>query len=287
MTHRAFSNPFPNNIADTMTSIKRPAPFVLVSTDHGSMIVNRNDYRMVGENQAYGVGFQLLNNSNFDPVEVGVALSILKARREFFGDGVVAIDAGANLGVHTLEWAKTMHGWGRVTAIEAQERVFYALAGNIALNNCLNASAIHAALGAEHGTLDIPVPDYLKPGSFGSLELKKRERTEFIGQTIDYSPENCFNVRLVPLDALETGRVDFIKIDVEGMELEVLDGARQIIERCRPAMMIEAIKTDQTALFELLTNYGYRVYKHHLNFIAIHSTDRSDSFLKVSNNTPS
>ena len=270
-----------------MPSIKRPAPFVLVSTDHGSMIVNRNDYRMVGENQAYGVGFQLLNNSNFDPDEVGVALNILKARRELFGDGVVALDAGANLGVHTLEWARAMTGWGRVTAIEAQERVFYALAGNLALNNCLNASAIHAALGAEHGTLDIPVPNYLVPGSFGSLELKQRERTEFIGQNIDYSPENCFNVRLIPLDALEKGRVDFIKIDVEGMELEVLEGARQIIERCHPAMMIEAIKTDQSALFELLSGYGYRVYKHHLNFIAIHSTDRSDTYLKVAPNNAS
>lgn len=264
-----------------MPPIKRPAPFILVSTDHGSMIVNRNDYRLVGENQAYGVGFQLLNNSNFDPDEVGVALKILHARRELFGDGVVAIDAGANLGVHTIEWARAMTGWGRVKAVEAQERIFYALAGNVAINNCLNASAIHAALGAEESTLDIPVPNYLKPGSFGSLELKRRERTEFIGQDIDYSPENCLTVRLLPLDILEQGRVDFIKIDVEGMELEVLEGARQIIERCRPAMMIEAIKTDQGALFDLLTGYGYRVFKHHLNFIAIHADDHSDSYLKV------
>jgi FkbM family methyltransferase len=51
----------------------------------------------------------------------------------------VAIDCGANIGTHTIEWAKKMTGWGAVIGIEAQERIFYALAGNIAINNCFNA----------------------------------------------------------------------------------------------------------------------------------------------------
>lgn len=103
-------------------------------------------------------------------------LLVLDLRRQCYGDGVVAIDCGANCGVHTVEWAKHMTGWGVVVAIEAQERLYYALAGNIAVNNCFNARAIHAAASNTCGTMKMPVPNYLNPGSFGSLELKKRAR---------------------------------------------------------------------------------------------------------------
>jgi hypothetical protein len=68
-----------------------------------------------------GVGFQMLEGSSFDPAEVDVALSLLDLRRRYFGDGVIALDCGANIGVHTIEWAKRMNGWGEVIAIEAQE----------------------------------------------------------------------------------------------------------------------------------------------------------------------
>jgi hypothetical protein len=58
-----------------------------------------------------------------------------------------------------------MRGWGMVLAVEAQERVFYALAGNIALQNCFNARALWAALGDAPGELSIPEPDYTKQAS--------------------------------------------------------------------------------------------------------------------------
>ena len=100
-------------------------------------------------------------------------MQLLKTRRQNFGDGVFAIDCGANIGVHTIEWAQLMYGWGEVISFEAQERIFYALAGNITLNNCFNARAIWAAVGAESGFINVPMPDYFVPSSFGSLEIKK------------------------------------------------------------------------------------------------------------------
>ena len=87
-------------------------------------------------------------------------LMVLDLRRKHYGDGVVAVDCGANLGVHTVEWAKHMTGWGVVLAIEAQERIYYALAGNIAINNCFNARAIHAAVSNRPGTMKMPKPNY-------------------------------------------------------------------------------------------------------------------------------
>ena len=172
-----------------MNNARQKIGFVLAATSHGPLIVNRLDYHIVDKekNTGYGVGFQILEQSAFDPGEINLSVSLLDLRRKYFGDGVMVIDCGANIGVHTVEWARHMTGWGSVLAIEAQQRIFYTLAGNIALNNCFNATAVHAAVAAEGSSISIPQPDYLKPASFGSLELRQRPNTEFIGQAIDYS----------------------------------------------------------------------------------------------------
>jgi len=262
-----------------MTIIRRPAPFVLVSTGHGTLIANHNDVRMTGAETGFGVGYQLFTTSHFDPEEVDTALKLLKMRRDMFGDGVVAVDCGANIGVHTIEWAKFMYGWGRVVAIEAQERIFYALAGNIAINNCFNANAINAAIGGEVGQLSIPVPDYTKPSSFGSLELKKRDKTEFIGQEISYDEAHCKKVPLITIDALEFSRIDFLKIDIEGMELETLRGAERSIIAFKPHMLIEWIKSDKPELMRVLASYGYKVYEAGINLLAIHESDGANAYI--------
>src|SRR3954463_2817654 len=170
-----------------MRNVGRKLAFVLAASNHGTMIVNRFDYRMVGADSGIGVGHQVLEAAAYDPVEIELALQLIETRHRFHGDGVIAIDCGANIGVHTIEWASAMTGWGSVIAIEAQERIYYALAGNIAINNCFNALAVHAAVSSEAGTLQIPNPDYFTPSSFGSLELQPRPSNEFIGQPIDYA----------------------------------------------------------------------------------------------------
>ena len=256
-----------------MNAVSRPVAFVLASTDHGTMITNRNDYRMVDERAGYGVGYQLLNASGFDVEEVGFVKALLRLRRRHFGDGVVAIDCGANIGVHTVEWARMMHGWGEVVAFEAQEKVFYALAGNIALNNCFNARAFWAAVGAAPGAMTVPVPDYHRPASYGSLELRQGARTEFIGQAIDYGVGTRTSV--VSLDSLGIGRVDLVKIDVEGMEPEVLAGSEETLRRCRPQLIVETIKTDGAAVARLLEERGYRTWPMGINLLAVHAEDPS------------
>lgn len=237
------------------------------------MIVNRNDYRMIDANRGYGVGYQILNKSCFDPDEIRFAVALLDCRHKFYGDGVVAIDGGANIGVHTIEWSRHMHGWGEVTAFEAQETVFYALAGNIALNNCLNARARHAALGASIGNLDIPKPNYLVPASFGSLELRAGANNEFIGQNISYEAKDCTRVSLVSIDSLAMARLDLLKIDVEGMELDVLQGADGTLAKLKPALIVEAIKADRAQIGAVLARLNYRTFPMGLNLLGIHADD--------------
>ena len=249
---------------------KRPIAFVLASTNHGSMLVNRYDYHAVN-NSAYGVGFQLFLNSAFDPEEIDVAIKLLETRKLNYGEGVVAIDCGANIGAHTIEWAKYMHSWGSVIAFEAQERVFYALAGNITMNNCFNARAIWAAIGASSGEIGVPIPDYFSAASFGSLEIRKTDSTEFIGQAIDY--ENLQKTRLMAIDELNLPRLDLIKIDIEGMEIEALQGAQETISRNRPQLIIEKIKSEESQLIAFLDNLDYKIFSFGINLLAVHTTD--------------
>jgi FkbM family methyltransferase len=263
-----------------MSIPKRKIAFVLASSDHGTMIVNRLDYRMVKEQEGYGVGFQILEDGSYNQSEIDLTSSLLQLRQKYFGNGVIVIDCGANIGVHTIEWAKRMTGWGSVLAIEAQERIFYALAGNIAINNCLNATAVLAAVSAKKGSMRIPRPDYLKPASFGSLELKLRTNTEFIGQPIDYSDEKAVEIQCLSVDSLGFKRIDLIKIDVEGMEFDVLDGAEKSIHDHHPILFVEALKVDAEKLRLRLQQLDYLTFSVGLNILAVHKTDRTQEHLK-------
>ena len=256
-----------------MANPPRKIAFILASTDYGSLIVNRFDYQMVSETSGFGVGFNLLESSTYDAQEGATAMQLLSLRRQHFGDGVVAVDCGANIGVRTVEWSKGMTGWGTVVAIEAQQRIYYALAGNITINNCFNAHAIYAAAGAQEGTLRIPAPNYLTPSSFGSLELRQSAKNEFIGQQIDYSDSKLTAVRMLTIDGLGFNRLDLLKIDVEGMELEVLAGAKNTVQRFLPIIIVERLKTPIDELSGVLASHGYERFTLGLNLLAIHPSD--------------
>jgi FkbM family methyltransferase len=246
------------------------------------MIINRNDFRLVG-NTGYGVGYQILNSSSFDQQEIDFALALLHARRLHYGDGVLAIDCGSNIGVHTIEWGKFMFNWGQVISLEAQEKLFYALAGNIILNNCLNVTAKNCAVSDSCGTLKIPMPNYHEAASFGSLELIPSQANEFIGQIIDYSKTTM--VEMISIDSLDLKRIDLIKIDVEGMEEKVLNGATASIKKNKPIMIIEKIKSNEQSLKAFLVKNGYEHFSMGLNFLAIHSSDPCKKYISFDENS--
>lgn len=254
--------------------------FILAHSDHGSLIVNRMDYNYTFNDQVYGVGSQILENGAYDPGEVETIKSLLPLLRKYRGNGVVALDCGANIGVHALEWSREMSGWGQVIAVEAQERIYYALAGNIALHNCFNARAIWAAVSDKDGSIDIPEPNYQMPSSFGSFELKERLGNENIGQVINYDKPTS-RVRTMTIDSAGFTRVDLIKMDVEGMELEALSGAVETISRDKPILYVEKVKIDGKQLTSVLDNFGYRQLPHGMSVLCIHNDDPVMEHIKV------
>jgi len=97
----------------------------------------------------------------------------------------------------------------------------------------------------------------LRAASFGSIELRYDEATEFVGQAISYVESDMQPVVMVSIDSLALPRLDLLKVDVERMEMDVLVGARETIERCRPALMVEWIKVGIPEITAFIEPIGY------------------------------
>jgi FkbM family methyltransferase len=168
---------------------------------------------------------------------------------QILAPGAVAVDVGANIGTHTVGFARSVGPKGLVIAFEPQRLVFQTLCGNVALNGLTNVSTLHAALGAARGTVLIPSLDPGANQNFGAVKIQAAGE----GERID----------MIPLDELDLRRCALIKVDVEGMEAQVVEGARQTIERCRPALFLENDTVERSR--EVLTaveSVGYKAYWH-------------------------
>jgi len=78
---------------------------------------------------------------------------------------------------------------------------------------------------------------------------------------------------MVSIDSLGLKRIDLIKIDVEGMEERVLDGAAGSIQAHKPIMIIEKIKSNESNLKNFLSANDYSYYPMGLNLLAVHTSD--------------
>jgi FkbM family methyltransferase len=170
--------------------------------------------------------------------------------RQLCVPGGIVVEVGSNIGAHTLVLAQCVTRTGFVYAYEPQRIVFQALCANLALNSIVNVDARHAAVGAGSGWLTFPDIDYTYPANYSAIE---------IGRFPEGRP-----VRLVTLDEeLDLERLDLVKVDVEGMELDVLKGASALIERFRPVLYLENDRAEKSApLIRLLFDLGYRLYWH-------------------------
>lgn len=242
------------------------------------MILNYLDRHTViddGKETTFGVGHELLRDGVYRPEEQELTAGLLTLCRQYNGDGVVAIDGGANIGALTVPWARLMTGWGRVLAFEAQERLFYALAGNVAINNLWNVRAFNQALGLGKTGDSIIVPqlDFTKPSTFGSLELRELPSPEDIGQPVNRI-SHAEPLRLATIDCFELQRLDLLKLDIEGMEIEAIAGALETIRRCKPVMMIEWLKVGKETIRSALGSVGYECFDNGHNILAVHQDSK-------------
>jgi FkbM family methyltransferase len=204
---------------------------------YGFILYNRNDTVIGRSIEVYGEYFE----------------SEVNVFRRFCTPGDVALDIGANIGTHTLALARLVGPGGLVFAFEPQRIVFQTLCANMALNSLDNIHCINAAVGATAGTLKLFDADPNVPNNFGGVQVA------MLAGAPRASPVD----RLRLDDFLDIDRLRLIKIDVEGMEAEVLRGARDILERFKPVLYVENDNVAGSAeLVALLHECGYRCYWH-------------------------
>jgi FkbM family methyltransferase len=151
----------------------------------------------------------------------------------FIKPGMKILDVGANIGTHTLAFSKAVGPSGSVLAFEPQPVVFGLLTANVLGNNAVNVLAFNAAAGAAPGWIDLPSINYAKPNNYGALQM---------GSFVTGN-ENDINRIPIPVHRLDdlkaAASAHVIKIDVEGMEAAVLEGARGLIAKSRPILFVE------------------------------------------------
>jgi len=163
--------------------------------------------------------------------------------------GMTVLDTGANIGCHTVFMAKKVGTTGQVHAFEPQRIIHQALVANLALNAIENTRAHHCGVGLKESTLTVPQINYAADGNFGGLALGSFDRGE--------------QVPLRSIDSLDLPACHFIKIDVEGMETEVLLGAKHTLQKYKPYLYVENDRRERSAeLIETLFSAGYRLYWH-------------------------
>jgi len=207
------------------------------------LVRGRDALYLANENDIY-VGQSLIQYGEYGQEEFDLLSKLVQP-------GNFVAEIGANHGAHTVRLAKLLGLGGRVIAYEPQPVVFQALAGTMALNGLMNVDCLPYGLGAEEGSVMFPSIDYRQTNNFGGLSLINL-------------PEGHHPIRIAKFDDVYSyDHLNLLKIDVEGMEREVLEGARVCIEKFRPYLYVENDQPEKSAeLIEWLFGAGYRLWWH-------------------------
>ncbi|WP_162246848.1 FkbM family methyltransferase [Phycicoccus sp. Root101] len=163
----------------------------------------------------------------------------LDALAKFVAPGDVVVDAGANIGNHTLYFARMCEA--KVVAYEAFAPTVEVLERNVTVNLAKDSVTIRpVALGAAAGFAEVVDLDWTN-----------------VGSTTFRAAES--GVEVVRLDDADLpGRVVLLKVDVEGMDADVLRGATELIDRDRPVITCEAGTVEHERLLDsVAADLGY------------------------------
>lgn len=198
---------------------------------HGDFAYNIKD-TVIGQSlDAYG---------EYAEAELSIASQILRP-------GSNVIDVGANIGVHSVFYAKMIGREGEAYAFEPSHLNYFFLMTNLTLNSAFNVTPIKGAIGTSR-PLYLPVNKVDDEMDHGNLKTGTKDTGNEI--------ERCavFNLDDVPLT-----HCHLVKVDVEGNEADVLKTGSKLFSTHRPFIIVRC-KDNQSELIKVLKDMDYNCY---------------------------
>ncbi|MGB3756632.1 MAG: FkbM family methyltransferase [Rivularia sp. (in: cyanobacteria)] len=180
-----------------------------------------------------------------------VEQNTFKIIKKLLPNNGVFVDIGANIGIYSCIMANHLSAKGSVIAFEPMPENLEALYSNIALNQLKNIEVNELALSNRQQDFNLYVPFAHQQGATGCTQVWNPGDWVSVGST---------NATTLDI-AFQKQRLDFIKIDTQGHEFEILQGAKSTIERFQPLILCEVFKENRTKVFDLMKSWNYVIFK--------------------------
>jgi FkbM family methyltransferase len=216
-----------------------------ISTFFGPLIAIESDTRISEEIQQVG-------HWEFDQL-----IEILNIYEKFYKERIgTMLDIGCNIGSWSLPLAQR-YQQNIILAIDCQPLVIDCINQTIELNYLTNIRVDYCAISDQCKEIQRKKIDYKWKANFGAYEFEPPVReSDFNGTFL--SETEIIQTRRI--DSFNLDDVVFIKLDIEGMEYQALNGAIDTIRRCLPFIAFEHHKTDRERTNQLLKDLDYVVY---------------------------
>ena len=195
------------------------------------------------------IGLSLREYGEFSEIE----LSLMS---KFIMKDDVVFDIGSNIGAFTVPFAKKVGELGQVYAFEPQKVIYDLLQDNVNKNKLKNVKVFNVGMGKKKEELELNEIDYSKVGNFGGVSFK------YDSSSFTKNIKNKkYKVKIINLNEfMEIEKCNFMKIDVELMELDILTGGKNFLKKFRPILWIENHQFYPNEINKFLLENDYNAY---------------------------
>jgi FkbM family methyltransferase len=180
----------------------------------------------------------------------------IRAISDSVREGDWVIDVGANIGHYTCHLSACTGRQGRVIAFEPIPDTFALLSSNVLAHGRNNVTLINAAASDRFTVAAMNLPKFAS----GLANYYRAALAE----------DGDYSVLCIPIDTLDLPRITLIKIDAEGHDLAVLNGANALIDRDRPMLIVECTPDDAVADWMRQRGYELTHFPGSPNVVARH-----------------
>lgn len=205
----------------------------------------------------YGVLFIVqMNDLMSQPLFFGLHMDEVLCLKSFFPKNAVVIDVGANIGRWSLLSAKLFQT-KKIYSFEPFLKTYHRLRKNISLNSSLNIETFNLALNNKSELVTMATASEKNSGMNFISNTKSNSINQVESVTLDFF-----------IQSHDIKKIDLMKIDVEGFEMNVLKGAQQMIQQHHPVIICEINdtllaknKTSPKNVFDFLVDHKYQIKK--------------------------